>query len=103
MAVQPIFNFQLSIFNWSALRQDGATAAVTAAEVDFVIQHGEAIVPVEVKSGLNLHSRSLHVYRERYKPALSIRGSLQNLKFDNGLLNVPLYLIGELPRLMALL
>ena len=77
--------------------------SAAAAEVDFVIQHGEAIVPVEVKSGLNLSSRSLRVYRERYKPALSIRCSLQNLKFDNGLLNVPLYLIGELPRLMALL
>ncbi len=77
--------------------------SAAAAEVDFVIQHGETIVPVEVKSGLNLCSRSLRVYRERYKPALSIRCSLQNLKFDNGLLNVPLYLIDELPRLMALL
>ncbi|MDD5698109.1 MAG: AAA family ATPase [Victivallaceae bacterium] len=77
--------------------------SAAAAEVDFVIQHNETIVPVEVKSGLNLHSRSLHVYRERYKPALSIRCSLQNLKFDDGLLNIPLYLIDELPRLMALL
>ncbi len=75
--------------------------SAAAAEVDFVIQHDETIVPVEVKSGLNLSSRSLRVYRERYKPPLSIRCSLQNLKYDNGLLNVPLYLIDELPRLMG--
>lgn len=77
--------------------------SAAAAEIDFVIQHGEKIVPIEVKSGLNLHSRSLRVYRERYKPDLSIRCSMQNLKFDDGLLNVPLYLIDELPRLLTLL
>jgi predicted AAA+ superfamily ATPase len=78
------------------------TSSATA-EVDFVIQNQDHILPIEVKSGYNLASRSLRVYRSRYAPKLSVRFSLQNLKFDNGLLNVPLYLIGEFPRLLKLI
>lgn len=72
------------------------------AEVDFLIQDGAEVVPVEVKSGLSLNAKSLKVYRERYRPALAVRASLQNLRLDDGLLNVPLYLLGELPRLLQL-
>jgi len=36
-------------------------------------------------------------------PEISVRCSMQNLKFNDGLLNVPLYLIDELPRLLTLL
>ncbi|MBP5233336.1 MAG: DUF4143 domain-containing protein, partial [Planctomycetes bacterium] len=72
------------------------------AEVDFLIQDGAEVVPLEVKSGLSLNAKSLKVYRERYRPALAVRASLQNLRLDDGLLNVPLYLLGELPRLLQL-
>ncbi len=63
------------------------------AEVDFVMQHGSAVIPIEVKSGLNVHARSLKVYREKYSPPFALRFSLQNLKQDKGLLNIPLYLL----------
>jgi hypothetical protein len=65
------------------------------AEVDFVIQQDRDIIPIEVKSGLNVRSRSLKAYREKYRPPYAIRFSLQNLKLDHGLLNIPLYLIGQ--------
>ena len=70
------------------------------AEVDFLIQDGAAVVPVETKSGLNLKAQSLRTYREKYHPAVSVRTSMSNLRMDNGLLNIPLYLMSEFPRLL---
>ena len=63
------------------------------AEVDFVIQDATEILPVEVKSGLNVKAKSLKSYREKYHPGQALRFSMQNLKRDDGLLNIPLYLI----------
>ena len=60
------------------------------AEVDFVTQIGSRIIPIEVKSGLNVKAQSLKVYREQYKPQLSIRFSLKDTKLDNDLLNISL-------------
>ena len=61
------------------------------AEVDFVFSDGMDIFPLEVKSGENLQSKSLRVYRDKYSPRLAIRASLANLRLDGGLLNIPLY------------
>ncbi len=61
------------------------------AEVDFVGQFGEKIVPIEVKSGENVHAKSLKVYREKYNPVLAVRFSLRDLEYREGLLNLPLY------------
>ena len=61
------------------------------AEVDFVTQLDNKIVPIEVKSGSNVKAQSLKVYRQNYNPELSIRFSLLPLKENNGLLNIPLY------------
>jgi len=61
------------------------------AEVDFVTQLDNKIVPIEVKSGSNVKAQSLKVYRQNYNPELSIRFSLLPLKKNNGLLNIPLY------------
>ena len=72
------------------------------AEVDFLIQSDWGVIPIEVKSGTNLNSKSLKVYREKYSPKLAVRFSMQNLRMDGGLLNIPLYLIGEFPRLLKL-
>ena len=62
------------------------------AEVDFLIQYRNNIIPVEVKSDENVRSKSLAFYRKEYDPAISIRFSLRNLKFDKGLLNIPLFM-----------
>ncbi|MCL4415757.1 MAG: ATP-binding protein [Actinobacteria bacterium] len=63
------------------------------AEVDFVVQFDEKIVPIEVKASVNVKARSLSVYREKYTPQVSIRTSMLNLKKDDGLLNIPLYML----------
>jgi predicted AAA+ superfamily ATPase len=46
------------------------------AEVDFVTQINENIIPIEVKSGQNTKSKSLKIYREKYHPTVSIRFSM---------------------------
>jgi len=68
------------------------------AEVDFVFSDGQRVIPMEVKAGENLQARSLKVYREKYETPLAIRTSLSNLRFDEGLLNVPLYVLWNLER-----
>ncbi len=73
-------------------------------EVDFLIQHENEIIPIEVKSETNLASRSLRKYKERYgdKVKLRVRFSLNNLKLDGDLLNIPLFLADMTPRLINL-
>ena len=62
------------------------------AEIDFIITHENQIIPIEVKSDMNIKSRSLTLYRTKFQPALAIRYSLRNLEFRDGLLNIPLYM-----------
>jgi predicted AAA+ superfamily ATPase len=62
------------------------------AEVDFLIQHGNDIFPVEVKSAQNTAGKSLYIYNEQYRPGIRIRYSANNLKLDDHLLNIPVFL-----------
>lgn len=62
------------------------------AEVDFLLQKENNIIPVEVKSDENVRGKSLTFYNKQYAPALRLRYSLRNLKIDDGLLNIPLFL-----------
>ena len=61
------------------------------AEVDFVIDTGSLVIPIEVKAEVNLQAKSLKTYREKYNPALAIRTSMADYKKDGWLLNLPLY------------
>ncbi len=70
------------------------------AEVDFVAQLDEKIVPIEVKASTNIRARSLTVYRGKYSPEVSVRTSMLNLKKDDGLLNIPLYMIWDINKLI---
>ncbi len=63
------------------------------AEVDFLIQHENEILPVEVKSDENVRSKSLAYYGETNHPRLKIRYSLKNLEYRNGFINIPLFLV----------
>ena len=62
-------------------------------EIDFVIQNKNEIIPIEVKSGKITNNTSLTKYNEKFKANKSIRFSLNNLKQDGKILNIPLYLI----------
>ena len=70
------------------------------AEVDFVIQSGTEIVPIEVKSERSVKSRSLVEYRKKYSPKYSVKTSMKHETDGEELLNVPLYLISRFPYLM---
>lgn len=73
------------------------------AEVDFLIQHKDKIIPVEVKSDENVRSKSLAFYGNKYAPTLKIRYSLKNLEYNNGLLNIPLFLADHTKRFVDLI
>lgn len=74
----------------------------TTYEVDFVIQKENNIIPVEVKAGTNVRSTSIKKYQEEYREStpLVIRFSLKNLSLDGYVLNVPLFMVDELDRLI---
>ena len=61
------------------------------AEVDFVIQSGNEIYPVEVKSGLGKNLKSIRSYARKYNPGYIFRTSSRNFVQDNDFINVPLY------------
>lgn len=63
------------------------------AEIDFIIQDEDLIIPIEVKSGVNTRSRSLNVYKKKYNPEYSIRISAKNFGFENNIKSVPLYAV----------
>ncbi|MFY8184959.1 MAG: ATP-binding protein [Bacteroidia bacterium] len=66
------------------------------AEVDFVIQHGDEIYPVEVKAEENLQSKSLKVYAEKYKPKKVFRVSLSAYRKEKTFTNLPLFAVNLL-------
>ncbi|GHT14375.1 ATPase [Bacteroidia bacterium] len=63
------------------------------AEIEFIIQQSQKIIPIEVKSSLSVKSKSLTEYRKKYLPELALRFSLKNVIKDYDLLNLPLYLV----------
>ena len=73
-------------------------------EVDFLIQRENDILPVEVKSESNIESRSLKKYKEKYgvKVKLRIRFSLNNLRLDDDLLNIPLFMADYADRFIGM-
>ena len=65
-------------------------------EVDFVIDTGEQIIPVEVKAEVNLKAKSLRVYKEKYNPEISVRTSMADYKKEDWLVNLPLYAVEKI-------
>lgn len=63
------------------------------SEVDFVMQYGANVVPIEVKSGKNVKAKSLKLFREKYAPKVSLRFSLENTLKNNDLQNISLFTI----------
>lgn len=64
------------------------------AEVDFVLQQGQEIVPIEVKAEENLKAKSLKSYCEQYQPKSALRTSMSDYRQEDWLTNVPLYAVG---------
>ncbi len=67
-----------------------------SCEVDFVVDTGEAIVPLEVKAEVNLRAKSLKTYQERFSPEIAARTSMSDYKREGWLVNLPLYAIDQI-------
>jgi uncharacterized protein len=70
-----------------------------SAEIDFVVDTGSDIIPIEVKAEANLKAKSLKTYYEKFQPKLSIRTSMADYKKEDWLLNLPLYAVKEAGRI----
>jgi len=81
-------NEALSVYYWSAER--------SSAEVDFLLQYKNIIVPVEVKAEENLHSKSLRAFRDKFSPFVSVRTSMSDYRREEWLINLPLYALSEI-------
>lgn len=68
----------------------------SSAEIDFLIDNGETIIPVEVKAEVNLKAKSLRAYYEKYEPDISVRTSMADYKKENWIVNLPLYAVSEI-------
>lgn len=82
----------LQPYYWSAERG--------TAEVDFVIQSGNTIYPIEVKAAENLRSKSVRVFYDKFSPIKAIRMSLSDYRDEGWLVNLPLYLICQLAQVL---
>ena len=73
-------------------------------EVDFLIQRDNDIFPIEVKAETNTKSKSLRKFKELFgeQVKLRIRFSLDNLKLDGDILNIPLFMADQTDRLIGL-
>ena len=71
------------------------------AEVDYVIQHGATIIPIEVKSGPMGRMKSLHIFMQEKRSKLGIKISQAPLSLKDQILSLPIYLIGQLDRLLS--
>lgn len=80
----------LPIFYWTSNR----------AELDFIIQYKNNIIPVEAKATVNLQAKSLKSYRQKYEPAISIRTSLADYEENQGLYNIPLFDISSVEKIL---
>ena len=74
---------QLPVYYW--------TAEKATAEIDFLIQYQNRIIPIEVKAVENLKAKSLKAYYQKFNPEISIRTSLSDYRKENWLVNLPLY------------
>lgn len=69
------------------------TAERGTAEVDFVVDNGADVLPIEVKAEINLQAKSLKVFHEKYQPPKSIRTSMADYKDEGWLVNLPLWAV----------
>ena len=69
-------------------------------EIDFLLQYKNEIIPIEVKSSENINNTSLKVYNEKYNPKIRVRFSMRNLTKDDNLINIPLFMVEYLEKLI---
>ena len=86
-------NTELPIYYWSAEKG--------IAELDYIIQLGKYNIPIEVKSNENLQAKSLKSFIEKYNTKINIRTSLSDYRKEEKLINIPLYMIGNIEEILS--
>ena len=76
------------------------TPDVGTAEVDFVLQLEDEVVPIEVKAEQNLHAKSLRRFIDEYNPIRTIRTSMAPMSSDKRVIDLPLYAFSQLQHLI---
>jgi predicted AAA+ superfamily ATPase len=69
------------------------------AEIDFLIDSESRVIPVEVKAEVNLQSKSLKTFRDKYDIEISVRTSMSDYKKEERLINLPLYAISNIKKI----
>ncbi|MEQ1625128.1 MAG: ATP-binding protein [Sediminibacterium sp.] len=77
------------------------TIPQSMAEVDFVIQLKDQVIPIEVKASENLMAKSLKIYATKFKPGTCWRFSLSDYRAEEWLTNIPLYAISQIETLVT--
>jgi hypothetical protein len=85
---------QLSAYYWTNERN--------TSEIDFIVSDGQSVVPLEVKAEVNLQSKSLKSFKDKFAPPLSVRTAMTEYRKEDWLLNLPLYAIRTLAKQIAL-
>lgn len=80
----------LDVYYWTAER--------ATAEVDFVVDDGQDVIPIEVKAETNLQAKSLKVYREKYQPRRAVRTSMADYRQEDRLTDLPLWAVEAIGR-----
>jgi predicted AAA+ superfamily ATPase len=88
---QLVTNKDLDIYYWSSERSD--------AEIDFLVQYKNEIIPVEVKAEENLQAKSLRFFVQKNNSPIAVRTSMTDFKKETWLTNLPLYAVSEIPTL----
>ncbi len=99
MAENAVLQSLLSVFDSETICY---WTSVGTAEVEFVLQNKEEIIPIEVKAEGNINGNSLSVYTKKYNPNYRIRFSMLNLQFNEGLLSAPAPLAAWTPKLLEM-
>ena len=82
----------LDVFYWSA--------DTGIAELDFITQIGRNNVPIEVKASENLQAKSLKSFVQKYNTPVNIRTSMSNYRKEEWLINIPLYSVGNIEKII---
>ena len=85
-------NKDIPVFYWSAQR--------ATAELDFLVQLGINVVPIEVKAEENLQAKSLKSFVEKYNTKVNVRTSMSDYRKEDWLINIPLYSIGNIENII---
>ena len=87
-------NIDSQVYYWSAERG--------TAELDYIIQMGRYNIPIEVKAAENLQAKSLKTFVQKYNTKINVRTSMTNYKKEDWLINIPLYLIGNIKNILKI-